>query len=228
MIRMQRKEPMTQEYLKRLINRPDGLILIGLTGGIASGKSAVAGILRENHISVLSMDELAKSLYVKDSAVYQGLVNDFGPGILDDEGGIDRVKLAALVFNDPDRLRELNALVHPAVFRTTEHRLRALFDQGCRLVVLESAILFEAGIGSDMDFTVEVVAGMDIRLERAVASRGMDRKDALARIKAQAGRAEGRADYILTNNGSMAELRMETRSLIDLLKHRYIEVNRDG
>lgn len=219
---------MKRNLRKRVIDKPVGMTLVGLTGGIASGKTEAAKIMQENDISVISMDELAKSLYVKDTPVYKRLLDTFGEGMLDDDAGVDHAKLAALVFNNPDRLQELNRIVHPVVFMAAQQIIQGLFEQGIRLVVIESAILFESGLANDMDFTVEVVADLEARIERAVRTRGMSRADALARINAQSVFQEGRADYLLSNKGSLQELRIETLGLVRFLKHRYIEVNKDG
>jgi len=214
---------------EKLINKPDGMTLVGLTGGIAAGKSEVAKVLLGNGIPVIYMDKLAKSLYAKNLSVYQGIVDAFGRGILDDEARVDHAKLAAMVFNNPDRLQKLNRLVHPAVFDATQQKLWAFFKQGFRIVALESALLFAVGLDKDMDFTVEVTAGQDTRLERAVRFRGLSRTDAMNRIRSQSGAGQGRADYILPNNGDMQALQSKALYLSDFLKHRYIdEVDKDG
>ncbi len=217
---MQYKTPMERTQQEKIINKPKDMTLVGLTGGLASGKTEVARIWQEHGLPVIFMDELAKSLYLPGAPVYLQLIAKFGTGILDEHKHVDRGKLAALVFNAPEKLATLNSIVHPAVFRAAEQRIWSLFQQGFMLVVLESAILFDSGLARAMDLTIAVTAPMEIRLERAV-KRGMDRQDAVSRLKSQAASWEGQADHVLLNDKDLDTLHNEAVRLAKWLKQRY-------
>ncbi len=176
------------------------LRVVGLTGGIGSGKSTVADMLRRRGAVVIDADALARELTRPDTAVGKGVEARFDT--------LDRVRLAEIVFSDSEALADLNRLVHPAVRTEILRRLEALrADDG--VAVLEIPLLVESDTAYEVDVVVVVDCPEEIALARLVAARGMTKRDGRARIAAQVGRSErlAAADVVLSNAGSMGDLR---------------------
>ena len=196
--------------------------VIGLCGGIGAGKSTVARLLAERGAVVVDVDALGRSVLAHDK-VRHAVVAEFGDGVLDADGGIDRAALAREVFSCEGRLTDLEAISHPAIDREIARHLEALASDPPDLVVLDMAVLVESDLGKLSDgrgYTEVVVveAHADVRLERLVA-RGMAADDARARMAAQATDAKRRAvaDHVLVNDGDEADLAERVDELIPLL-----------
>ena len=196
--------------------------VVGLCGGIGAGKSTVARLLAERGAVVVDVDALGRSVLTLDE-VRHAVVAEFGDGVLDAGGGIDRAALAREVFSCEGRLTDLEAISHPAIDREIARHLEALASDPPDLVVLDMAVLVESDLGDLSDgrgYTEVVVveAHADVRLERLVA-RGMAADDARARMAAQATDAERRAvaDHVLVNDGDEADLAERVDELIPLL-----------
>ena len=196
--------------------------VVGLCGGIGAGKSTVARLLAERGAVVVDVDALGRSVLTLDE-VRHAVVAEFGDGVLDADGGIDRAALAREVFSCEGRLTDLEAISHPAIDREIARHLEALASDPPDLVVLDMAVLVESDLGKLSDgrgYTEVVVveAHADVRLERLVA-RGMAADDARARMAAQATDAERRAvaDHVLVNDGDEADLAERVDELIPLL-----------
>ena len=196
--------------------------VVGLCGGIGAGKSTVAQLLAERGAVVIDVDALGRSVLAHDE-VRHAVVAEFGDGVLDADGGIDRAALAREVFSCEGRLTDLEAISHPAIDREIARHLEALASDPPDLVVLDMAVLVESDLGKLSDgrgYTeVGVVeAHAEVRLERLVA-RGMAADDARARMAAQATDAERRAvaDHVLVNDGDEADLAERVDELIPLL-----------
>ena len=161
------------------------MLRLGLTGGIASGKTAVAAMLREMGFAVLGADSLAHKLTEPGQAAYDEVVREFGESILDADARIDRAKLAAIVFADPAKLARLNAIVHPRV-ETAIHQQFAewLRDPAGDAAFVEAALLVEAGYHKNLDGLVVTWCRPDQQLER-LRARGFSDEDARRRIAAQ-------------------------------------------
>ena len=161
------------------------MLRLGLTGGIASGKTAVAAMLRELGFAVLDADSLAHKLIEPGEAAYDQVIQEFGPSIIDSDNRINRAKLAALVFADAAKLARLNAIVHPLV-RTAIHRQFAEWSRnGTRdATFVEAALLVEAGYQKDLDGLVITWCRPEQQLER-LRARGFSDEDARRRIAAQ-------------------------------------------
>lgn len=158
---------------------------IGLTGGIASGKSTVAAILRELGFRVIDADRLAHRLTEPGQPAYDEILCEFGPAILDSAGRIDRPRLAAIVFADPVKLARLNAIVHPRVEESLHRQMDAWERQGVRdPVFIEAALLVEAAYHKKLDGLIVVWCRTEQQLQR-LEQRGMSREDALRRIASQ-------------------------------------------
>ncbi|GAA2002060.1 dephospho-CoA kinase [Nocardioides kribbensis] len=180
---------------------------VGLTGGVASGKSTVSGLLRELGAVVIDADQLAREVVERGTPGLARVVEEFGEGLLTPEGDLDRPAMGRLVFGDEQARRRLEAIVHPLVFeRYAEAEAAAGPDD---LVVHDIPLLVESGRAGDFDAVVVVDAPRELQLERMVAHRGWTREDAESRIAAQATREQRRAvaTYVVDNTGSLEDLR---------------------
>lgn len=170
---------------------------IGITGGIGSGKSSVCALLRDYGVAIYDSDAEAKRLMVESDDLRQELIAAFGEKCYNAEG-LDRKYLASQVFGSEEALQRLNAIVHPAV--RADFRAWAERQQGS-YVVLESAILFEAGFESEVDATLAVMAPLEERVRRTMERDGVEREQVLNRIKHQMSDDElhARADRTIVN-----------------------------
>lgn len=170
---------------------------VGITGGIGAGKSTVCDLLRERGVAVYDSDSRAKQLMSEDVMLRAELIEAFGDAVYG-ASGLDRAYLAKSVFGNDEALRKLNAIVHPAVMR--DFAAWAEVQEG-DYVVLESAILFEAGLADRVDSVVAVMAPESLRLERAMARDGASRDEILRRIRSQMSDDERmeRAKYAVVN-----------------------------
>lgn len=182
---------------------------VGLTGGIASGKSAVAARWRELGIPVLDADRLVHALYEPGEAGAAAVAEEFGPDVLDARGAVDRPALARLVFADPAAVARLNARVHPLVRRETDRWLAEREAEGHPAAVVEATLLVENAGRERFDLLVAVSAPEEHRLERALArDPSATRESVLARMRAQLpdDARNAACDVVLVNDGSVEEL----------------------
>ena len=194
------------------------IYLIGLTGNIATGKSLVGRILDELGAQVIDADALVRDLQRQGVPVYADIVAEFGPNILRADGEIDRDKLGAQVFSDPEALKRLEAIVHPAVGREIERRLadlsRTQLTSDLRTVVVIEAIkLIEAGLHKRCNALWVVTSRPGVQLERLLRTRGLSEADARVRIEAQPPQSEkaALADVLIENNGTLDSLREQVK-----------------
>lgn len=191
--------------------------VIGLTGGIGSGKSTVAAMLGALGAFVVDCDGLGRQVIEPHGRAYAKVIDRFGRDIVRDDGQIDRGALAAIVFRDEAELAALNAISHPAIDAEIADRIADASDD--QIVVLDMAVLVETDLGAGQYDTVVVVeAPLEVRLAR-LARRGMAEDDARARIASQATDEQRRevADYIIDNAGDIEVLRGEVDDLWDAL-----------
>jgi len=184
------------------------MLRVGLTGGLASGKSFVGQALADLGCHLIRADELGHAVLMPGGEAYQPVIEEFGPGILEAGGTIDRRKLAAEVFQRPERLEALNRLVHPPVIRREEElsqEYAARDRQG--IVVVEAAILIETGHHKRFDRLVLAVCSLEQQIERAIQRDRLSREEALARLERQMPLAEKRkfADYVIDTGGLKQE-----------------------
>ncbi len=196
------------------------MLAVGLTGGIGSGKSAVADLLVERGAVLIDADQVARDVVAPGGPAYQPLVERFGPGILAEDGTIDRKALAAVAFANEENRLALNGITHPAIGIAMIEARDAL-DDGDDIVVLAIPLL--TAVHRDTVKLHEVVVvdtPTDVALERLLSQRGFDRADAEARIKAQISREDRvkEADYVLDNSGDRAALDREVAKLWDWLQ----------
>jgi len=185
------------------------MIVIGLTGGIGSGKSTVAQMLAERGAVLIDADEVAREVVAAGRPAHAKVVERFGEKAVSQDGSIDRGRLAAAVFNDPAALADLESIVHPEVRSEIGARIDAE-SGGDHVIVVDIPLLVEKGAPDSYRLTGVLVvdAPADIALERLVNLRSMDRSDAEARIANQATRSEriARADFVIMNMGTLDEL----------------------
>jgi len=188
-------------------------LLIGLTGGIGSGKSTVAELLAERGAVVIDADLLAREVVEPGTPGLAAVVERFGEGVLRSDGALDRPALGRLVFADPDARRDLEAIVHPAV-RARAAELTAAAPPGA-VVVQVIPLLAETGQAASFDLVVVVDVAPEVQLARVRARDGLDADEARARVRAQAGREErlAFADIIIDNSGTPAELLAQVERL---------------
>lgn len=192
------------------------LVVIGLVGGIASGKSTVARLFAEQGAAVLDADAMAHACLERPN-IRAAIAARFGPGVLDSQGSIDRKALGSIVFDDPQARRDLEALVHPCVTEALRARLAEMAAAGSpRAVVLDVPLLFESGLDALCDTVVFVDTPIEVRRERAQRERGWDAGELDRREKNQQSteHKKARADSMIRNLGSIEPLRAQTRELL--------------
>lgn len=191
---------------------------VGLTGGIGAGKSTVAARLADRGALVVDADALARQVLEPGEPAVQQVLDQFGPAVLAADGSLDRSRLAAIVFADPEARSALEAIVHPEVARRARAAMAAA-EPGS-VVVYDVPLLTEKGMADQFDLVVVVVADADGRRDRLVG-RGLDPADAAARIAAQADDAERKAvaDVVIDNSGPVEELDAQVDALWQRLVH---------
>lgn len=180
---------------------------VGLTGGIASGKSTVSAMLRELGAVVIDGDQLAREVVAKGTPGLARVVEAFGPDVLTADGDLDRPRMGGIVFNDEEKRRVLEGIIHPLVFERIVE-LEAAAPDGA-VVVHDIPLLAESGRAGTFDAVVVVDVPEEVQVERMLRDRGWTEADARARIAAQASRDERRAvaTYVIDNTGTLEDLR---------------------
>ena len=183
------------------------MLLVGLTGGIGSGKSTVARLLERRGAVVIDADHLAREAVARGTTGFDRVVDTFGPAVLTPEGDLDRARLAAIIFSDPERRAALEAIVHPEVARRFGERVEELRDSA-NVVVYVSPLLVELGLAPAFDVVVVVTASPHLRVSRVASDRDLSPEDVRGRMAAQATDEQRMevADVLVDNDGSLAEL----------------------
>jgi dephospho-CoA kinase len=197
------------------------MLKVGLTGGLACGKSFVGEALASLGCYLLQADQLGHEVLRPGGAAYADVVREFGPGILAPTGEIERRALAAQVFESPERLALLNSLVHPPVLRQEEEWMARIADQDPHAIaVVEAAILIETGSFRRFDKLIVVSCEEQQQIERARKRDGVSREDALARLRRQMPVSEKRqfADFIIDTSGTKQETLRQTRTVYEALR----------
>jgi dephospho-CoA kinase len=197
--------------------------LIGLTGGIASGKSVVAARLEERGAVVVDADRVAREVVEPGTPALARIAAEFGDGVIASDGSLDRAALGALIFNSPEKRETLNAITHPAVaIRSQELFTAAALVDPDAIVVYDVPLLVEAGRVDEFDLVVVVNASTETRIARMVELRGMTRDEALHRINSQATTTErlAIADVVIDSNGTLEQTLEQTDALWEKLSAR--------
>ena len=180
-------------------------MVIGLTGGIACGKTTIAKIFQNLGAIIIDLDSMSHQLLKNDPLIYEKLLYSFGCGILNEKGEIDRKKLGRLVFDNPDYLNVLNRIVHPPLIQITLEKIKQELTQDKnRIVVLDAALLIECNLTDMVDSVVLAYADESTQLRR-LKERGLSEDEARKRIQSQMPFKEKQyfADYIICTNGSL-------------------------
>jgi dephospho-CoA kinase len=183
--------------------------IIGLTGGIGSGKSTVAQFLKELGAVVIDADKVGHEVLRSNAEVKQEVVTAFGKGVLTPDGGVSRKKLGRMVFTNPESLPKLNMIMHPRIAALVKTRLEGYRKDGARVVVVEAPLLLEAGWASLVDEVWVTVASEATVLERLRGRAGFSEAESLKRIRSQMSAAErmGRASVVIDTDCSLGELK---------------------
>jgi dephospho-CoA kinase len=199
------------------------VIVAGLTGSIATGKSSVASVFRDAGAMVIDADRLARDAVKKGTPTWQAVVDQFGPGILLPDGEIDRPQLGAAIFADPIQRDRLNAIVHPRVIQECARKIRQIEKQDPRaVVILDVPLLFEAGMEHGLDEIIVVYVPEAVQRQRLMARDRLSAQTALTRIRAQIPIEEKRkrATIVIDNSGDPSATRARTLAVYRKLKKR--------
>jgi len=191
--------------------------LIGLTGGIASGKSTVAKILQQFGAAIINADELSREVVEPGQPAWHEIVAAFGSDVLQTNQSLDRQKLRTLIFNHPEARKQLEAIIHPRVRALAEQRIRDYTDAGFALVVYEVPLLFEVNIHEWLRPVILVACDVEIQRRRLEQRDQLDPSAAQKHIDAQMSLEEKRrlADYVIENNGTFEDLERQVREVLE-------------
>jgi len=195
------------------------LPVIGLTGGIGSGKSAVANLLKANGCIVADADENSRKVLATEH-VQQQLIAWWGQQVLDDEGEVDRSFIASIVFSDSEERKRLERLVHPLI-GSLQEAVFASADSETSALVIDAPLLMEVGLHEMCDVVIFVDSDFKTRLERVMTTRGWDEEQLRNREAAQLGLDTKRssADHIIINDGDLAHIEQQARSVLSLIRN---------
>ncbi len=196
------------------------MLVVGLTGNVAAGKSAVAELWRGAGVPVVSADELARAAVAPGTGALAGIAELFGPGVIRDDGMLDRAAVRGIVFRDEEALRALEAIVHPEVRRLRDEWTAEQREAGAEVVVWEIPLLFETGMEGEVDVVVVVDAPAGVRRRRIVETRGLTEAEAEAVMGAQlaADEKRRRADVVVENAGTREELAARAAEVVGVLE----------
>ena len=189
---------------------------IGLTGGIATGKSAVADIFKNKGIAVIDADPIAHQALVASSPVFGSLVQTFGQDVVSANGHIDRQKLGAKIFVNSDLRLKLDAIVHPYVRSQVALLKQKLVDKGCPLAIYDVPLLFEKNMQKNFDKIIVVTCDPQTQKQRLMKRNDLSEEEALLRIAAQLPMSEKvrQADFVIENNGTVEDLKNAVQKIL--------------
>lgn len=189
--------------------------IIALTGGIACGKTTVAGMLRECGAAVIDADAISRSLTAAGGRALGELREAFGDGIFQPDGTLDRAALGAVVFSNEEKRMQLNAILHPMVIDEMERGIERCREEGVQIVILDVPLLFEANMQHMGEVTVCASAPQEVQISRMNSRNGWDREEALRRIRSQMSMEEKRSlsDLVIDTDKPLEALRAEIQQL---------------
>ena len=194
------------------------MLKIGLTGGIATGKSFVLGVLREMDCEVMDADQTAREVVEPGQPAFEEIVAHFGHEIVGENGKLNRVKLGAIVFNDADQREKLNSIIHPKVFEAQARWMAEVERRNPQaIVIIDAALMIETGSYRRFDKVVVVHCEPEIQLQRLIARNNLTQEEAMARISAQMPSAEKLkfADYAINTSQGYEDTRRQIESLYE-------------
>lgn len=192
------------------------MLLIGITGGIASGKTEVAKVFQNSGAKILSGDKIGKDVVEKNPELLKKLVKNFGDEILDSKRRLKRKRLGKIAFSSASLTRKLNQIVHPFLLKDLKEKIKSLKKRNYKKpVAIDAALIVEWGLHKELDYLVFVDCPKEKRIRRLIQQKGYTRKEAEHRIKAQLPESKKRkqADFIIKNERGLKELREKTRAL---------------
>jgi len=194
--------------------------LVGLTGGIASGKSTVAKILKQLGAAIVDADQLSREVVAPGQDGWKEITATFGSEVLQADQTLDRQKLRTMIFNNPDARKQLEAIIHPRVRALAEQRIGEHGAAGVELIVYEVPLLFEGKIHEWLRPVILVACDVEIQRQRLQQRDAIDAAAAQKIIDAQMSLAEKRrlADYVIENDGSLADLEAQVRAVVARIK----------
>lgn len=198
------------------------MLIVGLTGGIASGKSTVSELFEQAGVPVLCLDELAREAVAPSAPALDDIRRIFGDEFIDGEGGLDREAMARLVFRDEGKRKLLESIIHPRLAQEVDNRIEQLERQGHRMVVADVPLLYEIKWDLTCDLVVVVYVPEQIQEKRLMERDGVPLQDARARLEAQMSIEEKkkRADYVVDNTGDIAKTRDQVLGILRELESR--------
>ncbi|WP_437339007.1 dephospho-CoA kinase [Sorangium sp. So ce394] len=200
-----------------------GLVLFGLTGGLGSGKSTVAARFRAQGLPVIDADALARDVVAKGTEGLAEVVRAFGPEVLAPDGSLDRARVAAIVFDDPDKRRRLNAIVHPRIGALLLERAAEIEARGEPLACYEAALLVENGLADAFRPLVVVAVPEAVQIARAMARDGATEEQVRARLAAQLPLADkvAVADHVIDNAGDRAATERQADEVLAAIRAKH-------
>jgi dephospho-CoA kinase len=205
-------------FFKRL-----NVIVAGLTGGIASGKSTVTAYLKSNGAVIIDADQIARQVARKGEPGHRRIVEVFGESIVLPNGEIDRRRLGDIIFEDPRQKKRLEEIVHPLVLHETARRIAEIETrEPDAVVILDVPLLFESGMDKDLTEIIVVYVPEQIQIRRLIDRDGYSRNEALARVRSQMPieKKKGLATIVIDNTGSLRKTRKQAHRVYETLKHR--------
>ena len=196
--------------------------VIAVTGGIGSGKSVVAAIFKEKGALIIDADAVAKDLLWNDNKISLKVIDAFGSDIGDENNRIIKERLITRVFRNKDSIRRLNNIMHPPLIKRINEIIREnKYSNKYTMIVVDAALIFEAGVEKKFDYVVTVAAQDDVRISRIVARDGVTPEDVLQRMNAQGSQEEHicKSDFVIINNGSLADLRDRSLCVFEDILH---------
>ena len=191
-------------------------MLIGLTGGIATGKSTVSGLLQNMGAIIVDADEVSRDVVAPNSEGLSALVEVFGSGILTADGQLNRTQLGTLVFSSPDKRKALERILHPLIARESTARIAAALSENPPWVIYDAALLIESGRAADFRPLIVVTTDSQTQCHRLMKRDGLSRDEAMARINAQMPLEEKarHGDYVLENSGPVHETESQLKAIL--------------
>lgn len=194
--------------------------LVGLTGGIASGKSTVAAILRRLGATIINADALSREVVQPEQEAWKEIIKTFGPDILQEDKTLDRRKLRKIVFDNPEARKKLEAIIHPRVRALAERRISELAAAGSSVIVYEVPLLFEAQIHLWLRPVILVACDLETQKKRLLERDHLTELEAQQHLDAQMSLEEKRklADYLIENDGTLEKLEQDVRAVLEKIQ----------